>query len=185
MDNDLIRKLYCLGGGTPLGLLPSLVNILFISAITLMLLSGYQDYRYQLNKAFNIEAQAEKKLKQPAQSDKDGLILQKSLSDMFRLSHEPVSLSGKKEAKRDYSLTNNELTDEFFMSCPAAEIGASVVGLLTGDSDANDIAIISYQGKESSYRVSDQLDKDVNIVRIFPERAIVNIRGYCAALLMN
>lgn len=166
-----------------MGLLPSLVNILFISTIVLTLLSGYQDYRYQLGNAFTNEAQAEEQLKQPSRAEKEILILQKSFSDLFRPLQQQASVNN--DPKKSYALANNNLTDEFFMSCPTAEIEATVVGLLTGDPEANDIAIIAYQGKESSYRVSDQLEKGINIVRIFPDRAIVNIHGYCAALLMN
>ncbi|GLR08056.1 type II secretion system protein N [Mixta theicola] len=150
-----------------------------------MMLNSYNDYRYQLRKTINDEALAEQKLSVPTRVDNDLLLLQKSVSGMFKPQHRPSTLTEEQKKSQRYALSANNLTDDFYLSCPPAKVAARVIGLVSGDNKSKDIAVINYQGKEESYSVSDSLDGIINIVRIFPDRVIVNVRGYCAALLMD
>lgn len=166
-------------------MLPSFISAALVTLILLMMWDGYNDYRYQLKHAANNETLGAKKLDVVTRVNNDLLYLEKNLSGVFKPQQQQPMPTEKTGNSDSYFLKNNELTDDFYLSCPTAEISASVVGLVSGDNHNKDIAIIRYLGKEAGYSVSDALDKDVNIVRIFRDRVIVDEHGYCAALLMN
>ena len=182
MDAKFIKKLSFWQERLPSGLLPTSLNALFISAVALIMMSGFQDYRHQLASALRYEEIADNKLKQPGPGERDLLVLQNNMRGIFSLQHSAATFV---DDEQDYLLTANPATDTFYLSCPPAKISARVMGLLSGSNKGKDIAVIAYQGQERSYQVADALDKDINIVRILPDRAIVNMHGYCAALLLN
>lgn len=183
MRKQLMQKRYLLSRPAGAELLPSFISALLVTLILLMMWDGYNDYRYQLNNADNNATLGEKKLAVLTRVDNDLLYLEKSVSGMFK--PQQPAITAKPASSDPYVMKNNKLTDDFYLSCPVAKVSASVVGLVSGNNNSKDIAVITYGGKEASYSVSDALDKEVNIVRIFRDRVIVDEHGYCAALLMN
>ena len=180
-----MQTLSYLRGAAPAGLLPCLISVLGVSAILCLLLNGYNDYRQRLSEALNNETLATQKLSVAARVDNDLNQLQKNLSNLFKPRHSPPSLTQQQANSQRYALTEGHSTDSFYLSCPPAQLAARVVGLLSSDNIHKNMAVIDYRGTGASYSVADSLDKGINIVRIFPDRVIVNEHGYCAALLMN
>lgn len=185
MRKQLMQKRYLVSGSAGAELLPSFICAVLVTLILLMMWDGYNDYRYQINNVANNETLGAKKLEVLTRIDNDLLFLGKNVSGMFKPQQQQPALMSKPADSDRYVIKMNNLTDDFYLSCPMAKVSASVVGLVSGDNNRKDIAIIRYQGKEASYSVSDALAKEVNIVRIFRDRVIVDEHGHCAALLMN
>ncbi|YCH30145.1 hypothetical protein M1D48_18770 [Erwinia sp. D4-22] len=166
-------------------LLPGLTSVMFISAIVIVLLNGYNDHHYQLREISNNEMLAEEALNSSSQTDKIMILLEKSAYSLFKYQHQQPMLTNTAEYNQRYALSANELTEAFYLSCPSAKLSARVSGLLSGDNINKNVAVIHYQGKEESYGINDSIGEGVTLIRIFPDRVIVNEHGYCAALLMN
>lgn len=183
MRKKSMQKRYLLSRSLGAELLPSFISAVFVTLILLMMWQSYNDYRYQMNNVDNNVTLAAKKLDVLTRVGNDLLSLERNGSGMFKPQQQALT---ETPANSDpYVMKHNKLTDEFFLSCPVAKVSARVVGLVSDVNHSKDIAIIRYRGKEASYSVSDALDKEVNIVRIFRDRVIVDEHGYCAALLMN
>lgn len=74
--------------------------------------------------------------------------------------------------------------DALLLAAPRAQLAASLVGVLISSKPENTLAIIESAGKQVSYVPGDRIAGKFTILRILPDRVVINQNGFYAALIL-
>lgn len=74
--------------------------------------------------------------------------------------------------------------DALLLAAPRAKLRDSLVGVLISSNPAKNLAIIDSGGKQASYAPSDRIAEKFTILRILPDRVVINENGFYAALML-
>lgn len=89
-------------------------------------------------------------------------------------------------AKNIYRVGNLSLEDPLLLQAPLSHLPFSLVGVLSSSVHENSLVIIEQNKSQRSYIQGDELtEHNAVIVKIFPDRIILNQQGYYKSLLLN
>ena len=106
--------------------------------------------------------------------------LEKELLGLYG-STTPASVTDSHERFR---IQGSAADDALLLAAPRAKLRDSLVGVLISSNPAKNMAIIDSGGKQASYALSDRIDDKFIILRILPDRVVINENGFYAALIL-
>lgn len=106
--------------------------------------------------------------------------LEKELLGLYG-SATPASVTDSHERFR---IQGSAADDALLLAAPRAKLRDSLVGVLISSNPAKNMAIIDSGGKQASYALSDRIDDKFIILRILPDRVVINENGFYAALIL-
>lgn len=74
--------------------------------------------------------------------------------------------------------------DALLLAAPRAKLRDSLVGVLISSNPAKNMAIIDSAGKQASYAPGDRIAGKFTLLRILPDRVVINENGFYAALML-
>ncbi|WP_231591920.1 type II secretion system protein N [Yersinia massiliensis] len=88
--------------------------------------------------------------------------------------------------KNIYRVGYLSLEDPLFLQAPLSHLPLNLVGVLSSSVHENSLAIIEQNKRQRSYIQGDELtEHNAVIVKILPDRIILNQQGYYKSLLLN
>ncbi|HGM5491622.1 TPA: type II secretion system protein N [Serratia fonticola] len=106
--------------------------------------------------------------------------LEKELLGLYG-SSTPPSVTDSHERFR---IRGAAVDDALLLAAPRAKLRDSLVGVLISSDPAKNMAIIDSGGKQASYAPSDRIAEKFTILRILPDRVVINEHGFYAALIL-
>lgn len=97
---------------------------------------------------------------------------------------------GQEDADADadqerFRVTRKLASDTLLMTAPVAKLPMKVVGLLCDKGNHAGMAIIEASGRQQSYLSDSAINDIYPIIKIFPDRIIINENGFYAALILE
>lgn len=95
---------------------------------------------------------------------------------------------GQKDADTDqerFRVTRKIASDTLLMTAPVAKLAVRVVGLLCDKDNHAGMAIIEASGRQQSYLSGSAINDTYPIIKIFPDRIIINENGFYTALMLE
>ncbi|MGF6190042.1 type II secretion system protein N [Serratia sp. 2723] len=93
----------------------------------------------------------------------------------------PSSATGSQER---FHIHGSGADDTLLLAAPRAKLRDSLVGVLISSNPAKSTAIIESGGKQVSYGISDRIAGKFTVLRILPDRVVINENGFYAALIL-
>lgn len=106
--------------------------------------------------------------------------LEKELIGLYG-SPTPASAIGNHDRFR---IQGSAADDALLLDAPRAKLRDRLVGVLISSNPAKNMAIIDSGGKQASYVQSDRIGNKFIILRILPDRVVINENGFYAALIL-
>lgn len=107
--------------------------------------------------------------------------LEKELLGLYGSATHPSATHGHER----FRIHGSAADDALLLAAPRAKLTDSLVGVLISSNPAKHMAIIDSGGKQASYVLSDRLAEKFTILRILPDRVVINENGFYAALILD
>jgi len=106
---------------------------------------------------------------------------EKDLMGLFGTSRQTSAIDGKERFRIGQSVDD----DTLLLAAPRAKIRDSLVGILTSSNMEKNMVIIESAGKQTSYGLGDRIAGKFSVIRVFPDRVVINENGFYAALMLE
>lgn len=106
--------------------------------------------------------------------------LEKELLGLYGSATHPSVTDSRERFRIQDSAADNAL----LLAAPRAKLRDSLVGVLISSNPAKNMAIIDSDGKQASYALSERIADKFAILRILPDRVVINENGFYAALIL-